>query len=832
MQHHAPYRRLFRFCRCSGLLSAVAVLLATVTASPLFGAGASPSAANIQLNQASAAQTFDLYQNIPGLTSQQVEYGRVAIPRMPYNAQRIFRKICGLPGVSFEHAKQAIDTLGRERFTFEQVQTFEAFAGMDTVNIDLGMSSLNTIKEMGFEAGRSFRKYVSLPGATAGIAVPMITTFNNMPDYNNRAAQALFSVRGMRMDLAQKGMPLLARLKDNQARAAETYAKVRGMDPETLLDGLELLQKLRQDDAWNARCLFTNRLLTPRDAWNWLVGYFALPTNVQETQFSKLDSRQKTVLLEALYDGGTEAIWRINNFHSVTDANGYEISDATLNSWSTQQLAAKFAELPPSVREQFAGQFRSSNRGQAIGVLKQATAAARVQTARDLTVANLYAITAQGSELYDSSFRSVVVPVLQTRIANRNQGDLLAFLRSIDPESRLVADFISSCAQKGRLTTFFPTDGVKQREILKLVTASAFRNEDSILLFSATFSHLLKVLTPDARTFLITTMAENSEAENSSFAKLVNVILQYYLQTYPELLGPNDRLLISRLVVRYGALNLDNYQTTPFQEWKQDGRLGSVSMFHPDDDGRQSFISNANLLLNNGYRLVPSQQYTIPTLTPAFRQEIERMSGAGLASLFRSMRDRHFAVAFVKNVGGMTIVHTQFVYSNMENQKEMLRRFILSKDEMLAQRGHSYWRSEQIIEPLTKLIEEGRITEADLRSKQRFLSLGSCGGVKVYTILTRLFASSVDILASIGTGVAIINDPYNKMFFEIIANNPSHITWKTVAQQSAPIFRSEWGQDYLLPGSLTAILHKILDETEQTSGTATRDRFIPSRGIW
>ena len=161
---------------------------------------------------------------------------------------------------------------------------------------------------------------------------------------------------------------------------------------------------------------------------------------------------------------------------------------------------------------------------------------------------------------------------------------------------------------------------------------------------------------------------------------------------------------------------------------------------------------------------------------------------------------------------------------------EMLRRFIHSRDEMLAQRGHSYWRSEQIIEPLTKLIKENKVTEYQLRDKQRFLSLGSCGGVKVYTTLTRLFAGSVDILATIGTGLALINDPYNKMFFEIIATNPATISWKTVAQQSSSIFQGGRGQDYLQPGSLTAILHKILDETQQASGTAIRSRDGQPRG--
>lgn len=811
------------------LLLPILLLLVCGPIQPVHGAGTPASQARNQLNLTSAQQTISIFQNVPGLTSQQLEYGRAAIPKLHYNAQRILRKICELDGVTFEHAKQTIDLLSRERFTFEQVQTFEAFASLDTVDVKLGMDSLATVKSMGFQAGRAFRSYVSMPGVTANVALPMISTLNNLDDANNRAAQALFAIRGMRVDLAQKGMPTLMRLRNNQAKAAETYAKIAGMDPETMLDGLQLLQKLYQDDAWNARCLFTNKAVSPKEAWNWLVGYFALPANIQESQYDKLDSHQKTVLLQALYEGGTEIVWKINNLHAVTDANGYEISDAALNRYSMQQLQAKFDALLPSVRARY-GNFASAGRGQAVAILKQATSAARMQTARDLTVATTYAVMAQGSELYDSSFRDILVPVLQAKIAARNQGDLLAFLRSIDPGNRLVSDFISSCAQKGKLTTFFPADAGKQKEILSLVAASAFQNEDSILLFSATLSHLLKVLTPEARSHLIGLMAQNSDAENTAFSKLVTVILQYYLQTYPELLGPSDRTLITRLIVRHGAVNLDRYQITPFAEWKQDGRLGSVSMFHPDDDGRQSFVSNANLLLASGYRLAPSQQYTVSSFTPALQQEIGRMTGAGLVNLFQAMRDRHFAVAFTKKVGDVTIVHTQFVYSDMQNQMEMLRRFIHSGDEMLAQRGHSYWRAEQIIDPLTKLIEEGKVSEADLRGKQRFLSLGSCGGVKVYTTLTRLFASSVDILATIGTGLALINDPYNKMFFEIIAANPPTITWKGVAQQSASIFQGDRGQDYLQPGSLTAILHKILDETEQASGTATRNRFERPRG--
>ena len=92
------------------------------------------------------------------------------------------------------------------------------------------------------------------------------------------------------------------------------------------------------------------------------------------------------------------------------------------------------------------------------------------------------------------------------------------------------------------------------------------------------------------------------------------------------------------------------------------------------------------------------------------------------------------------------------------------------------------------------------------------LSLGSCGGVKAYTRLNQMFLGHVDILATIGSGLAVINDPYNKTFFEVVAKKPSSITWKDVSRELAFIFKGGHGRDYLQPGSLPAILHKILDE--------------------
>ena len=141
------------------------------------------------------------------------------------------------------------------------------------------------------------------------------------------------------------------------------------------------------------------------------------------------------------------------------------------------------------------------------------------------------------------------------------------------------SDFISSNTQKSKLTNFFPQDFARQKEILNLVASSAFKDPDSVLLFSATFAHLLKMLTPEARSHLIALMGRASQSGNPVTAKLVRVILQYYEQNYPELLGTAAQVRIVQLLAAPGSrVNLDRYQITPFAEWKRNNSLDRKSV--------------------------------------------------------------------------------------------------------------------------------------------------------------------------------------------------------------------------------------------------------------
>ncbi|MFZ5799088.1 MAG: hypothetical protein ACYCYR_12165 [Desulfobulbaceae bacterium] len=781
-------------------------------------------AARGRIFDASWQKTFDAYRQVPCLTQEELQYGAEVILGLDYNSQRLFRQISKAQGMDFEKSRQIWSLLISSSLSYEQVLCYEKWSDLDGITVDLAIAALTDIKTLAYEAGRSFTLYCSLPGVTPDHALKTIPLLNRLNDLQNQALQGLLSVEDITADQALDGIGRISRMHDHQARAVGAFARLSGMTMAKVKDATDLILLLNPDNAWNAGTLFRSEGMNADEAWFWLVAYFANPTEVQEQQFRSLSEQRKATLVRTMYEGGTELVWKINNLHAITDWYGLEISSAELQGYSAKQLQSRFTMLSPRIQSRFGDRFyQAGSNASRIAVLKEATAADRVETARQLTTANIYALLAQGSELYDSSFRNILVPVLQEHVARSFNNNLLVFLRATDPGNQLVSSFIVSLAQKGKMTVFFPDNPREQEQILELVSESAFKDEDSVILFSATFMHLLEVLAPSARTYLLTRMITQADTGSASYARLIRVILQYYLEEFPELLGSGDKEMIAGLIARHGAVNLRLYQITPFAEWKEDGVLKSISVFHPDDDGRDSFLSNARTLMASGYRLSLSEEFTLDSVTDQQRRQAQAQirNTANLAGLFTSMRRIPFAVSFVRTVNGVTINHAAFVYSGQQNQEQLMARFILGGAEMFAQRGHSYWRSEQITDPLDKLLKAGRLTDAHLQAKQRFLSLGSCGGVKAYTHLNQMFRGHVDILATIGTGLANINDPYNKNFFEVIAGKPSSISWKGLAGELAFIFRSGQGRDYLQPGSLTAIMHKILDE-EKAARTEQR----------
>jgi len=767
--------------------------------------------------------TLTAFARIPNLTPQELEYGRNAIKGLDYNAQRAVRRFSLLPGASFAQGRLLLADLAQHRISFEQLLAFEQWSQLNGATMSQAAEALPALRAASREGLKTFRACISMSGMNSGLALRLLPQLNAISDDSSLAVRRLFAVKGMEVRQGLDSVGTVRNFNRKQSWAFSAFAAIQGMTPETALASLPLVGSLRDEDAWNMQFFLKEKKPDRNTAWTWLTRYFTQSVPVQEAQYFNMSALNRSALLDSLYRAGEELVWRINNLHAVTNEYGVEYSQSQLQRMGAGQLQELFDKLSGKTRARYGGQFAAARQagqhGRMISALRQATTADRSQVAEDLTTANIYALLSLGSELYDSSFRDILAPILKKRISRTHRDNLLVFLQAVDPGNLLVSNFIVSLAQKGKLTTFFPTNAGEQERILELVAASAFKDEDSILLFSATFRYLLTVLEPSARHFLIQKMVA-ADSGQGSFSKLITVILQYYMQEYQDLLSPQSTALIQQLIARNGAVDLRRYLVTPFAQWKADGQLGSLSFFHPDDDGRSSFVSNAQTLSRSGYKLTLAEQYSFPA-NAAERQRFEALvsrTGGNFSALFEAMRRESFTAAFVKQVNGITIRHAVHVYGDEESQQRVMQRFLKGGDEMLAQRGHSYWRSEQITDPVKQLLESQQISAQDMAARQRFLSLGSCGGVKVYTKLTRLFFGHVDLLATIGTGMAAVNDPYNLHFFEIIADNPSGMSWEDLARKTAFIFSGGRGQDYLQPGCLTSILHKILDEDMKRQG--------------
>lgn len=776
--------------------------------------------APLDLQHASWRQTVSLYQRNDCLTSEQVAYGKEIIKGLNYNSQRVFRVFCRLPALGFAQCQNIWTLLINHHLTFEQVRCFEQWSSLTEANIDLSLRAVPAISTLSYAAGKTFSTFSGLPDTTPGFALELIPMLNKLPATTHQTLQAMLVVKGMTAEKMTAALLTIHRLSKSQAMAAKAYAQLKDMDTATLFEGLPLISRLRKQDAWNAHFLFTTTQPSSKEAWDWLIMFFALPPDIQEAQVSTLEKRQKKQLLQSMQAASQTLIWEINDLHALTDRFGREFPSNILRQMSAKGLYRLFNRLSPVTRVRYGNEFSVAIEAQqqdtAINILRKATSATRSYIASSLTSINIYALLSQGSELYDSSFRNILVPVLQRRLTEVFSGNLLLLLESVDPTQFLVAQFITSCAQKGKLAAFFPKNSQQQQHVLDFVAQSAFRDPASLLIFTATMQPLFKVLKPEARSYLVQKMINAVQTSKPETARLLIATLQYYHQHHQEFLTQKDRKKLSLLERKYGRISFAPYLRTPFAEWRQDNSLVSLSLFYPDDDGRQSFYSFARHLLQKGYLLQPAPGYSPGATSPLQQEKIKdlitqysAMGPHGLPELFRLMETENISAAFSRTLNHITIRHTLSVYANPEDQQKKLLHFVTSGHEMLIQRGHSYWRKEQITDPIITLIKRNKLTKPMLKDKQRFLSIGSCGGVKVYSHLNQLFEGSVDILATIGTGLTEINTPYNTFLFEFIATHSKADTWNKVIRASASFFQSGRGQDYLQPGSLPAILHKM-----------------------
>lgn len=821
----ATFRSNARLCCGAAILAIVLQLL--------------PAHAAASARDAAYSTTLERYRSLPGDASLPGPAEQRLLRALSYTEMRAFRAICSLPAMTREQAGRVLRELPAWKIRYQHVPLLESLVALKGASYDDCRRLIQRLQRVDFVSGRVLAGLGNVREMAVADLFRLIERVDALDEPGRWAAGGLFAVNGITAAEVARGLELIDTMGERQRWAAEQQCRVRGITAAEALAGIAGIRSLSAGDAWNARSLFMLPEMTAATAAAWLAGYFSLPDAARDQAFRRLPEKDKSLLLRVFAAAADYPLWQINNLHDITDNLGREIGSGTLSGYSGDRLLGLLHRLHPLVQQRFGPQMRrfltAGDRGGAIATLRQATAAARKQTAVDLTSANIYVLLAHGSDLYDSSFRDILVPVLKGRIAAAYGDDLLNFLVATDPEGLFASDCIASLAQKGKLTVFFPPDPEKQQKVLDLVARSALQNEFSLILFSATFTRLLETLEAPARSYLTGLLLDAAARDDKVFSRQVRIILQFYLSEFTELLAPGDRVRIADTLATLGTIDLAPYTRAPFGEWRSDGSLRSLSVFQDDDDGHASFLSNCRTLLANGYRPQLSSRHSLPgvpaTAAEAARAAAQavRAGGDGLGRLLRLGIAHPLVVDWVREVAGIEIIHSVFFYQGKATQQQLLAQFLKDGSEMFAQRGHSYWRRDQLIDPLKTLLEEGRVTADDLRAKQRFLSIGSCGGIRAYSELNRIFHNHVDILATIGTGKTTVNNPYNQRFFEIIAEGGESLNWEEVARRSAGIFQANLAEDYLQPGSLPAILHKIMDlkpqadapdQTRRTAGTA------------
>lgn len=772
------------------------------------------SAANVL--ESPVAITMGAFRQVDCMDEHRYGYYKEIIKSLSYTKMRALRAFCHLENIYAEEAIEALQRLVFQDISFDQVRFLEAFTELDGANGAKSWQLIEQINGLDFTAMQTVTKLTAIDGIDADDVLKLIDTVKRLDSYGHWAAAALFSVEEVDRQSARAALKLIGAMRPEQKMSAEKLFQIDTMDAETIMAVLPKISTLRDADSMNSKALFGLDSISPADAQFWTDRYFSADKVRQEEMFYRRPAEQRSTLLEAFDEAAGYHIRIINDLHAVTRNDGSEISTGALVHGGAALIEKQFGQLHPRARQRFQAPLDQAlaqkNIYQAIEILKQATAYARKQTAEDLSTANIFILLSRGSELFDSSFRDILVPILLSRIGSRFDNDLLLFLRQTDPLNAHVSDFIISCAQKGKLTAFFPEQSGEQRAVIDLMARSAFEDEQSLILFSATFATLLEKLQPGARTYLLDKMVAAISDPASVFALQLRVILQFYHDRHPELLSAADRQLIGRLIRDYGSINLDVYTRTDFRRWKADGRLSSLSVFQDDDDGRLSYLSYSRNLLNNGYRLRLSG--TIQLLepdSPTALQARQLIAQGKTSAIYRLSADTPLIVEYYKTIRDIELSHAVAVYQDPASQQRLLEQFLLSGIEMFAQRGHSYWREEQLLEPMQELIENRKISSDSIPDINRFLSIGSCGGIRIYSELNRLFDNTIDIFATVGTGKAIVNDPYNRRLFEIIATSPDTISWDDVSLMLTPIFSDGRGGDYLQPGSLPAILHKMMD---------------------
>ena len=780
------------------------------------------SAAVSQANDAVHQETLRIYKATQANTLQDDALIWANIRKLSYVQSRLFRSFCRLQKVNGLEVQHFLEKLPDKTVPFETAELLDTFVTLPGADSHRYKQLLHLLDGTPHATITVLHQLIQIPVLQSSEYLLIVEQASTMETSALWALRAVLE-KSRPPDVSIKSLlQQLNQLSVSQQWLVETAFKT--LPSSTVpyaktTSTLSTIKTLSNTATINMMVMFNSPTFDSNKALHWLHVFFPLAPLEQEKLYAGFDPLQKQEILKVYGLGASELIHEINRHHDVTDRFGREISNTRLKNLSNKQLTDVFERLHPNIKLQWYDTFHNAiavnNRKDINSVLHLATKQSQIETIKELTCANIYVLLSRGSQLYTSSFRNVLVPHLRAKIQSAFPNGLLQFLHTTDPANIYTSRFISNLIRRGQLALFMPESHKQQMLILDLIEKSAFSSSESVLHFSVSFDTLLARLGQQARSYFIKKIIVQMESRDKNIAAPIQLMLEDYVNG--KKISEQDREAIRSVLNNRSPIPTEVYTRTPFQEWLSDNRLSSLSIFQSDDDGYGSYVSNGIGLLANGYSPVLSDNFFPPPYDTTQLNFIQKLLAEShknpyrvLNELFHLSCKSPIIIDWKKKVGSIEITHSTGIYQNNKKQTYLLKQFLKLGYEMYCQRGHSYWLRRQLQDPLAQIVKDETTFLKVIEKKQRFLSLGACGSIESYLSLGITLAGHVDILATLGTGRTKINNMYNRTLFEIIADHPTLTSWQDMSKLTEPIFTENDEKDYLQPGSLASLVHKMI----------------------
>lgn len=743
---------------------------------------------------------------------------RNAVSTLDYTGQRLVRRFSSLEDFSHQNLSQILEFYLHHPLPFAAIQLIDQFLLHKGADASMGLDLLEHIPGKDIETLNLLTEVLQDSRLSPEEFLSVLKPATELPPPGRWALRRCLARVHPGADMTQSVLFFLQAMNPTQQWALEGFCNLKEVNHIQLSEVLPFFSELDTGSSNSGRALFGAKSLPVSDAVFLLSEFLQYDRSSRDALFSQLPEKIKNTLIAAYDRGARDTAGGINRLHAITDRYGRELGVNVLRTLSDDKLRDILENLSPEkdIITEFEKELRSNNRDKAILSLRKAVTQARRALATELTTVNLALLISGSAPLYTSSVIEIIIPEFKKRIAEQYHGDpfLLTELLPGTIQDRLILQL----AGYNRLTSFIPS-GKAIHTFLQRVLATALKTESSLLLFSPSLEPLFTSLPAPLRRRMLQHLLELSHS-SAPLSNQIILILEYLHHHRGTLIASDQQTLIQQRIKSLQTDFLEKGQKTPFDEWRKDGRIGTLSIFPADDDGYSSYLSYCMRLVKNNYTIngirnisrEETEQY--PQEVPAqYIKNPSRRPGDTCNRLFRFSGKRPIVVDWGKMVHGIKLVQTMSVSRSIRQQEHLLSSYFEDNYEVLAQRGHSYWRRSQLIAPLAKLKKkkdkklERFFAE---RSSQHLISLGSCGGIRLYNEIHGLLPGMVTLMGTTGTGRMKINNAVNQFLPELAASTQNNNSWPEIlnSPKMKSIFETYRTDDYIFPGTLVDLLYR------------------------